>query len=346
MSTTTMKTLVTGGGGFLGRYIVEALWAQGHEVAVLCRGDYPALRHQGVRLIQADLADAGAVRHACRGVERVFHVASKTGPWGRYDDFHDTNVRGTHNVIEACLAQGVRKLIYTSSPSAVIGYEDLAGVDERVPYPKAMVSAYQHTKMLAEQMVLAAHGRQGLVTTALRPHAIWGPRDTQLLPALIERHRAGKLLRVGPGHNRISVSYVENAAWWHLQAADSELAGGKAYFVNEPEPVSMWAWIDGLLGSIGLPPVQREVSYRTAYALGALSEALYTLLPLPGEPRLTRAVAAVCAKDHHFDISAAQRDLALSSPVSMPEAQRRFAAWFAATRSNKEGSACAPAQAS
>jgi nucleoside-diphosphate-sugar epimerase len=346
MSKTRMKALVTGGGGFLGRHIVEALSAQGHEVAVLCRGDYPVLRQMGVRLIRADLADATAVRHACRGIERVFHVASKTGPWGRHEDFEGTNVRGTHNLIEACVAQGVHKLVYTSSPSAVIGHEDLAGVDESTPYPQAMISAYQHTKMLAEQMVLAAHGRRGLVTTALRPHAIWGPRDTQLLPALIERHRAGKLIRVGSGHNRISVSYVENAAWWHLQAADSDRAGGKVYFVNEPEPVPMWAWIDSLLGAIGLPPVRREVSYRTAYALGAVLEAAYTLLPLPGEPRLTRALAAVCAKDHYFDIRAAQRDLALTSPVSMPEALRRFAAWYAATRQDRQGSPCAPAQAS
>lgn len=339
-----MKTLVTGGGGFLGRYIVEALQAQGHEVAVLCRGDYPFLRQQGVRLIQADLADQPAVQRACRGMDRVFHVASRTGPWGRYEDFHRTNVQGTRHLIDACQAAGVHKLIYTSSPSAVIGLDDLQGVDESCPYPRTRISAYQHTKMLAEQMVRAAHGQAGLVTTALRPHAIWGPRDTQLLPALIERHKAGKLVRVGDGQNRISVSYVENAAWWHLQAADApaSAAGGKVYFVNEPEPVNMWQWIDRLLGDIGLPPVRKQVGYRAAHVLGAASEAVFKALPFLGEPRLTRALAAVCAKDHYFDISAAQRDLGLSSPVAMAEAHHRFAACFGPAASTRE-QACAPA---
>ncbi|MBI2732793.1 MAG: NAD-dependent epimerase/dehydratase family protein [Aquabacterium sp.] len=331
-----MNTLVTGGGGFLGRYIVEALLAQGHDVAVLCRGDYPVLRQHGVRLIQADLADADAVRQAFRGIERVFHVASKTGPWGRYEDFHRTNVQGTRHLIDACQAAGVHKLIYTSSPSAVIGFDDLCHANEQTPYPARPVSAYQHTKMLAEQMVLAAHGQAGLVTTALRPHAIWGPRDTQLLPALIERHKAGKLVRVGSGHNLISVSYVENAAWWHLQAADYDETGGKVYFVNEPEPVAMWEWINGLLAAIGLPPIGKQVSYPTAYAIGALSEALYTALPMLGEPKLTRAVAAVCAKHHYFDVSAAQQDFGLSSPVSMAEAHRRFAAWFGVAHTTQE----------
>lgn len=334
----TMKTLVTGGGGFLGRYIVEALQSQGHEVAVLCRGDYPFLRQQDIRLIRADLADAQAVKQACAGVERVFHVASRTGPWGRYEDFHRTNVQGTRNLIDACLAAGVHKLIYTSSPSAVIGFEDLQGADESCAYPRAPISAYQHTKMLAEQMVMAANGQSGLVTTALRPHAIWGPRDTQLLPALIERHKAGKLMRVGDGLNRISVSYVENAAWWHLQAADASAsaAGGKVYFVNEAEPVNMWQWIDQLLADIGLPPVRKQVGYRTAHLLGAASEAVFRALPMLGEPRLTRALAAVCAKDHYFDITAAQRDLGLSSPVSMTEAHRRFAAYFGPAASTEE----------
>lgn len=343
-----MKTLVTGGAGFLGRYIVEALQAQGHEVAVLCRGDYPLLRQQGVRLIQADLADQDAVRHACRGIERVFHVAAKTGPWGRYADFHRTNVLGTRHLIQACRANGVHKLIYTSSPSAVIGFDDLRGVNESLPYPVKRISAYQHTKMLAEQMVLAAHGQDGLVTTALRPHAIWGPRDTQLLPALIERHKAGKLVRVGPGHNRISVSYVENAAWWHLQAADADpdQAGRRVYFVNEAEPVNMWDWINGLLTSIGLPAVERALPYAGAYALGAACEAVFTMLPWLGEPRLTRAVAAVCAKDHYFDIAAAQRDLHLSSPVSMDEAHRRFAAYFGQQQPTTKDHACVLARPS
>lgn len=333
-----MKTLVTGGGGFLGRYIVEALQAQGHEVAVLCRGDYPFLRKQGVRLIQADLADEQAVKQACEGIERVFHVASRTGPWGAYEDFHRTNVQGTRKLIDACRAADVHKLIYTSSPSAVIGFDDLRGVNEACPYPARAISAYQHTKMLAEQMVLAANAPGGLVTTALRPHAIWGPRDTQLLPALIERHRASKLVRVGTGDNLISVSYVENAAAWHLQAADAAptRAGGKVYFVNEAEPVNMWQWIDRLLVSIGLPPVRKQVSYRTAHTLGALSEAVFSCLPQLGEPRLTRALAAVCAKDHYFDITAAQRDIGLHSPVSMSEAHRRFASYFGAGTLNEE----------
>lgn len=325
-----MKSLVTGGRGFLGRYIVEALLREGHDVTVLCRGSDPELERMGVRVISADIRDRAAVLRACRGMDQVFHAAAKCGPWGRYTDFYSTNVVGTQHVIDACVAQGVGKLIYTSTPSVVGGLHDLSGVNEAQPFPRRKVNGYQHSKMLAEQLVIAAHGRQGLATTALRPHAIWGPRDAQLFPILIARHRAGRLFRIGAGRNKVSVSYVENAAWAHLQAAGSERTGGRVYFVNEPEPVCLWPWIDGLFASIGLPPVRRQVPYSAAYTLGAVSELAHTLIPALGEARLTRVVAAACAKDHYFDISAAQRDFGLYSPVSMPEGMLRFARYFSA----------------
>jgi len=108
--------------------------------------------------------------------------------------------------------------------------------------------------------------------------------------------------------------------------------------------VNMWDWINGLFNAIGLPPVERALPYAGAYALGAACEAVFTLLPWLGEPRLTRAVAAVCAKDHYFDIAAAQRDLHLSSPIGMDEAHRRFAACFGQAHTSSKDAPCALAR--
>ena len=250
-----MKALVTGGGGFLGLHLVEVLLQKGYDVNVFCRGQYDTLDALGVNVIQGDLASAEQVMAACAGQDVVFHVAAKTGPFGAYDEFERVNVTGTQNVIAACIGNDVKKLVYTSSPSVLSFADDLSGVDESWPYPDFMVSAYQHTKMLAEQQVLAANGTDGLMTVALRPHAIWGPRDTQLLPFIIERSKQGKLAVIGDGTNKISVSYVENTAHAHVQAAESDRVGGKVYFINEPEPVEMWSWINSLLRELGVPEV-------------------------------------------------------------------------------------------
>jgi nucleoside-diphosphate-sugar epimerase len=85
-----MRVLVTGGGGFLGRYIVEQLLDRGDEVTVFSRGHYPDLLEIGAQLHRGDLQDKGAIQDACNGKDAVFHVAAKSDYWGRWEDFLST----------------------------------------------------------------------------------------------------------------------------------------------------------------------------------------------------------------------------------------------------------------
>ena len=151
-----MQTLVTGGGGFLGLYIVEQLLQQGHSVRVFCRGQYPALKALGVPTVQGDLRDEAAVIEACRNVEAVFHTAAVPGVWGDWKMYHGINTEGTFNIIKACRKHGVARLIYTSSPSVVFDGADHVDADESLPYPNTWLCHYPHSKALAEQAVLGA----------------------------------------------------------------------------------------------------------------------------------------------------------------------------------------------
>ncbi|MGL4513340.1 MAG: NAD-dependent epimerase/dehydratase family protein [Lacipirellulaceae bacterium] len=342
-----MRTfLVTGAGGFLGRYVCEQLVARGDHVRGLARGEYPELEALGVAMHRGDLANRAAVVAACEGVDGVLHVGGKVGVWGRAIDYFQTNVQGTLNVLSACHALGVRRLVFTSSPSVTFdaaswGTCDQRGVDASAPYPTRWLAHYPHTKALAEQMVLAqdrstsANGST-LRTVALRPHLVWGPRDQHLTARLFERARAGKLRRVGAGKNRVDMVYVENAARAHLDALDALAApdpacGGKAYFVSQGEPVDCWRWIDELLALAGLPPVRRSVSARTAYAAGAALEFAHWLRrDFDREPAMTRFVARSLSTDHWFDAEAATRDFGYRPRVSTEEGMRRLGEWIAA----------------
>ena len=176
-----MNTLVTGGGGFLGRYIVEQLLERGDAVTVFARGTYPELEQIGATLARGDLQDARAVAHACAGMDLVFHVAAQPGIWGAWESFYLPNVIGTQHVIAACKAQNVPKLVFTGSPSVVFDNQAHEGGDESLPYPARYENFYSHTKALAEQMIVQANSEK-LLTVTLRPHLIWGPRDAHLLP--------------------------------------------------------------------------------------------------------------------------------------------------------------------
>jgi nucleoside-diphosphate-sugar epimerase len=323
-----MRALVTGGGGFLGLYIVEQLLHAGEVVRVLCRGRYPALESLGVEVIQGDVRDREIVRQACQGIDAVFHTAAVPGIWGDWSLYHGINTVGTLNVLEACRNSGVGRLIFTSSPSVIFDGKDHINADESLPYPDTWLCHYPHSKALAEQAVLAASSSAGLRTVSLRPHLIWGPRDNHLIPRLIQKASSGRLRRVGDGTNVVSVSYVENAAAAHLQAEkalrDSDRPAGRAYFINEPEAVNLWDWINLLLDRASLPPLRKSISASAASRIGAVLEWIWTALKLKGEPPMTRFVAAQLAGSHSYSIAAAQRDFGYCPLVTMEEGLHRL----------------------
>ncbi|MBN2007357.1 MAG: NAD-dependent epimerase/dehydratase family protein [Anaerolineae bacterium] len=331
-----MRALVTGGGGFLGRYLVEQLLARGDAVTVFARSAYPDLSALGAIVTRGDLQDAEAVTNACRGVDVVFHVAAKAGMWGAWDDFYGVNVLGTQNVIEACRKCGTPKLINTSSPSVIFDGKPQEGVDESYPYPMHYESPYPYTKAVAERAVSAAHGPD-LLTVSLRPHLIIGPRDNHLIPSLLARARTGLLPQVGTGTNKVDLTDVTDAARAHLLVADAlvpgapvdgELGRGRVYFISQDEPVQLWPWIRGLLRELGLPEPRLRVSLATARAGAAVLEAAHRTLHLPGEPRLTRFIASELAQSHYYSIARARRDFDYTPLLTMVEVQAKLVDWL------------------
>ena len=328
-----MKILVTGGGGFLGQALCRGLRARGHEVVSFNRGRYPALAAIGVQQVQGDLALRDAVIAAATGCDAVFHNAAKAGAWGSYRSYYDANVVGTQNVIEACRIHGIGKLVYTSTPSVTHRktHPVEGGTADTVPYGEQLKAPYAATKLLAEKLVLAANDMQ-LATVALRPRLIWGVGDNQLLPRLVERAKAGRLRFVGDGDNRIDTTYIDNAAQAHFDAfehlAPNAACAGRAYFISNGEPRTVREIVNGLLQAAGAPVVQKTIPFGIAYAAGAMCEGLWHVLPLTGEPPMTRFLAEQLSTTHWYDMAPARRDFGYVPRVTIDEGLARLAAAY------------------
>lgn len=317
-----MKVLVTGGGGFLGYAIVKQLVERGDSVRSFSRSNHKKLQQLGVEQISGDLGDSAAVNSAVKECDLVFHVAAKPGVWGDYAEYYRTNFLGTQNIVNACGEFAVKKLVYTSTPSVVHSGDSIEAIDESAPYATHYLTHYPKTKAMAEKLVLDSNC-QKLATVALRPHLIWGPGDNHLVPRIVARGKAGQLRRIGTEPCMVDSVYIDNAADAHILAAQNLEYGssvaGKAYFISNGEPISVWKLINKILEAADVPPVTRTISPKVAYAAGWLMEMIYGALRIKSEPRMTRFVAKQLSTSHWFDISAARNDFGYNPRISIAE---------------------------
>lgn len=320
---TTKQVFVTGAGGFLGKAICRWLRYADIDVVGFARGDYPELSAMGVTMIKGDLSDQQCLFDAMSGCDVVFHVASKAGVWGDKQSYFQPNVEGTENIINACVAHNIDRLIYTSTPSVTFSGKDENGIDESSPYADQFLNFYGLSKALAEQKVLNSN-HPSLKTIALRPHLIWGPGDRHLVPRVLERAKAGKLKLVGKTDKLVDTIYIDNAVYGHLLAAvelaqDEPKCAGKAYFLSNDEPIFMAEMLNKILACQDLPAVTKRVPASIAYAVGSLLEWGYLALRKQDEPIMTRFVAKQLSTAHYFDISAAKQDFGYAALISIDQ---------------------------
>jgi nucleoside-diphosphate-sugar epimerase len=319
-----LKAFLTGGGGFLGTAIARILVARGDEVTSYSRSRHAQLESLGVRCIQGDVADHEAVLEAMRGSEIVFHCAAKAGIFGPRTEYEHVNVAGTRAVMRAAVESRVRGVVHTSSPSVTFDGNDHVLARNDLPLARHFLCDYPRTKAEAERIALLTNRANDVAVCALRPHLVFGPGDPHLLPRILERARARKLEVVGDGTNQVSLTYVENAAHAHVDAADRldphAAHAGRAYFIAQEEPVVLWTWIASLLGSLGIEPPRKRVSERTAWCAGLLAESIWRVLGRNSDPPMTRFVALQLARTHTYDMTPAKRDFGYFERVNLGDA--------------------------
>jgi 2-alkyl-3-oxoalkanoate reductase len=326
-----MRILVTGGGGFLGTYIIkELLKRPGYVVTNFSRHAYSHLEEIGVPTIKGDLRVKEDIERALSmsGLDAIIHAASISGVWGRHQSYLDTNYFGTKHLIETARMRGVKRFVYTSASSVVFDKDDLLGINEERPYPLNALNSYAQTKTMAEKLILQMNDGKDFMTCSIRPHLIWGPGDPHFFPQVIHRSKKGSLRIVGDGENLVDTIYVENAALAHVLALEhltpGSRVGGEAYFIGQERPVKLWDFINQVLTSVKEDPVISQIDVAAAYRLGWFLEKTFKLAGIekPGPP-MTRFVALNLGKSHYFSHAKAKRDFNYYPRVSIEEGFKR-----------------------
>jgi nucleoside-diphosphate-sugar epimerase len=327
-----MKIVITGGTGFLGRHLVWRAAAEGEEVVFTGRSAKAAeevIRHApgpvGWQALEHGTDEAtGLLTAATRGADALVHCAALSSPWGRFEDFQHANVDSTAEVLAACRANGVRRLVHISTPSLYFGFRDRLAIREDAPQPEP-ANDYVRTKIAAEALI---HTNPPPEVAILRPRALFGPWDQTLMPRLLRVMAKGPLPIMRGGRIQLDLTYIDNAVdavWLALTRPLPRRINH--YNVSNGEPRELLDVLAIMAREFNLPLRTRRLPWPLVDWLARGLEAA-ARLGNGQEPPLTRYSAGVLAFCQTLDISALRNELGYQPTIGIEEGIRRHAEWW------------------
>lgn len=322
------RVLVTGTSGMLGRAVAQLLFDRGFIVRTLQRSavDCPW------ESLQGSVADPNAAAQAVTGMDAVIHLAAKVSFTGEWADFVATNVEGTRQLLTAAQNADVRDFVFVSSPSVAHFGSSIVGASAGKANAELARGHYARSKAAAEELALEQDSPEFRVT-AIRPHIVWGPGDTQLVERVVERARAGRLPLLDGGRALIDTTYVDNAAEAIVRGLERmDHAHGQALVVTNGEPRPVGELIAGICAAAGVPAPAFSVPGWLARGAGSIIEKAWLTAGNRGlvhdEPPMTRFLAEQLSTAHWFDQRHTQTVLAWTPSVSVDEGLTRLAEYY------------------
>jgi dihydroflavonol-4-reductase len=324
-----MLAFVTGATGFVGSHVARVLAAQGADLRLLVRpsSDLRNIQELRAEQVTGDLRDPAALKKAVSGCDVVFHVAADYRLWVRDpDEMYRSNVEGTRAVLEAAKANGVGRVVYTSSV-ATMGFTSnrhLANEDSPVSLAN-MIGPYKRSKFMAEEIARQA-SRSGMDVVVVNPTTPVGERDVKPTPTgriVLDFLKKRFPAYVDTGLNLVDVA---ECARGHVAALDKGRSGER--YILGGENLTLKQILDKLGAITGLPSPKIRVPYVVALATGVVDEVVTGHLR-KREPRATIDAVRMGRKKMFVSSEKAERELGWKT-IPVDHALRRAVEWFQA----------------
>ncbi len=327
-----MKILVTGGTGFLGRRTIEMLLNQGHQLTGLGRNAQigSELQKLGANFIRADLSDISKLQTACEAQDVVIHCAALSSPWGKKEDFIQSNVEGTQNILRAAIDSKIHRFVHISTPSIYIDSKSRLNIRESDPLPKNSINEYARTKRIAEELVRQSNEQGKISAVILRPQGIFGPHDSAILPRVIQvTRKKGFFPFIGDGENLIDMTYVDNVVHAiSLCLKGKGAAATGAFNITNGEPAKNYELIGQILSGLEIPFRWKRIPFSVALNLASALEWTHRHWIQGKEPLLTRYSVLALSQSRTLNIEAAQQQLGYQPLISLESGIQKTIQWW------------------
>ena len=335
------KVMITGATGFIGSHITRAFCGNQVKVGCLVRKGSSITNLEGlqVEFRTGDIRNIGDLTRAFAGYDWVIHNAAKVSDWGDYEEFYQTNVTGTVNVLTACVQAGIKNILITGSNS-VYGEENTPVIkDEDFPYNShyqyfwdrffpCKLNYYRDTKALAKKEALVFAATHDLNLTILEPVWVYGERELNGgFYEYLKTAKAGIPFVPGAKHNKFHVIYAGDLARAYVVAYTKQLAGQNCILVGNEQVESMDR-IYGLFCSEAGLKKPRNLPKALTYPVALFMEILYTLVNSSKPPLLTRGRVNMFYDNQEFSVEKARQILEFRNSFSLEEGIKRTVLWY------------------
>lgn len=335
------KLLITGATGLIGSHVAEKFKQEGIAVTCLVResSHLSWLKQHHFNIAYADLTDKASLINALQGFDFVIHTAAKASDWGNYRDFHDVNVKGTRNILEACLFNKIKNVIFTGSISTY-GEENSPTVkDENSPpnshypyfahklFPSAM-NFYRDTKTEATELAMQFAVQHKMNLTVLEPGWVFGEREFHSgFYEYLREVKNGMRFAPGSTKNRFQVIYAADLAKAYFLVYKQRLKGINRFIIGGMPAAKMDSIYEIFCHETGFPK-PRLLPKWLIYPIGFGLELVYSVLRIKKAPTLTRSRVNMFYDNIEFSSQKAEKVLGFQSEHSLQAGISRTVKWY------------------
>ena len=318
------KVLVTGATGFLGKYLIEELLNNDYEVVAQGRKENvlnDIKEKYNVQILKCSLDE---IKDIELKVDYVIHAAALSTVWGKWEDFYNSNVIGTENVIDFCNKNNVKRLVYVSSPSIYSAKCDRLNIREDDFDKNNHLNFYIKSKILAENLINSIEVDK-LEKVIIRPRGLFGIGDTSIIPRLIKANRKIGIPLFNDGKNIVDITCVENVATALRLAIESENAVGRTYNITNGEPREFKNILEELFKQINEPPKYLKNNLNLMYWVSSVIEFIYKLFHIYKEPMITKYNICTLGYSQTLNIEKAKKELNYIPKMTLSEGIKKYA---------------------